>query len=157
MKCGGSGVWLAREIAKAIDPLGTTVNEYGENVTWWGQTLSSEYNHRLSCELGQAAGHRVMGIFPWTPALEVSFSAYKAAFQELQGRGPSVQDLRVRDLEEYSDDQLFFMTHCYPLCSKEGSQQEWNVPLRHFYLFADAFGCPLGSPMSANSKCTFFN
>ncbi|KAL3216612.1 hypothetical protein MRX96_032937 [Rhipicephalus microplus] len=157
MKYGGSGVLLAREIAKAIDPLGTTVNEYGENVTWWGQTLSAEYNQRLRCELGQAAGHQVMGIFPWIPALEVSFSAYKVAVQEIQGSGHSVQDLRVRDLEEYSDDQLFFMTHCYALCSKEGSQQECNVPLRHFYPFAEAFGCPLGSPMSANSKCTFFD
>ncbi|KAH8009030.1 hypothetical protein HPB51_009006 [Rhipicephalus microplus] len=95
MKYGGSAVRLAREIAKAVDPLGTTVNECGENVTWWGLTLSADYNHRLSCQLGQAAGHRVMGIFPWIPALEVSVSAYKAAVQQLQGSGPSVQDLRV--------------------------------------------------------------
>ncbi|KAL3229931.1 hypothetical protein MRX96_048510 [Rhipicephalus microplus] len=64
MKYGGSAVRLAREIAKAVDPLGTTVNECGENVTWWGLTLSADYNHRLSCQLGQAAGHRGDGHFP---------------------------------------------------------------------------------------------
>ncbi|KAL1423946.1 hypothetical protein MTO96_020739 [Rhipicephalus appendiculatus] len=160
MKYGGSGVLLAKEIAKAIDPVGTTVNEYGENIVWWGKTLSAEYNHRLSCELGQAAEDRAMGVFPWIPALEVSFSAYKEAVEQLRATGPFVQDLRVRGLEEYSDDQLFFMTYCYSLCSREGdtnSQQECNVPLRHISHFGDAFSCPLGSPMSAYSKCTFFN
>ncbi|KAH6941389.1 hypothetical protein HPB50_017890 [Hyalomma asiaticum] len=161
MNYGGSGVLLAKEITKAIDPLGTTVNDYGEHVAWWGKTHSAEYNSRLNCELNQAGGQKaMMGVFPSIPALEVSFSAYKAAVRKEGTNAHSVEDLRLRGLEEYSDDQLFFMTYCYALCSREAdasSQRECNVPLRHFSHFADAFGCPGGSPMNAISKCTFFN
>ncbi|XP_037517871.2 membrane metallo-endopeptidase-like 1 [Rhipicephalus sanguineus] len=160
MNYGGSGVLLAKKIAKAIDPVGTTVNSFGENVVWWGTAHSAEYNRRLNCKLGQAAGHNAMGVFPAIPALEVSFSAYKTAVKQEGTSGPMVQDLRIRGLEEYTDDQLFFMTYCYALCSKEGdtsSQQECNLPLGHFSRFADAFYCPEGWPMNAKSKCTFFN
>ncbi|KAL1418845.1 hypothetical protein MTO96_005546 [Rhipicephalus appendiculatus] len=160
MNYGGSGALLAKEIAKAIDPLGTTVNSFGENVIWWGKAHSAEYNRRLNCELGQAATLHAMGVFPTIPALEVSFSAYKSAVQQAATSGPNIQDLRLRGLEEYADDQLFFMTYCYALCSKESdtrSEQECNRPLRHLSHFADAFYCPEGSPMNAISKCTFFS
>ncbi|XP_070393854.1 neprilysin-2-like [Dermacentor albipictus] len=160
MNYAGSGFLLAREIAKTIDPLGTTVTLYGENTAWWGKTHSAEYYRRTQCELGQEAGLPQMGVFPAIPALEVSFSAFKTSVQQHSHRADAVNDLRLEGLGEYGDDQVFFMTYCYALCSKEGdtnSQQECNVPLRHFYPFAEAFKCPEGSPMNLKTKCGFFN
>ncbi|XP_075547672.1 neprilysin-11-like [Dermacentor variabilis] len=160
MNYAGSGFMLAREIAKTIDPLGTTVNLDGENIAWWGKTHSAEYYHRMQCQLGQESGLPEMGVFPAIPALEVSFSAFKTTIQQHFNRSDAVNDLRLEGLGEYGEDQVFFMTYCYALCSKEGdisSQQECNVPLRHFYPFAEAFKCPEGSPMNSKTKCTFFD
>lgn len=160
MNYAGTGILLAREIAKAIDPLGVTVNGYGENIAWWGKTHSAEYYRRLQCQLDKEPGLPTVGIFPAIPALEVSFSAFKTTVQQHSTRVDAVNDLRLQDIEEYVDDQVFFLTYCYALCSKEGdtsSQQECNVPLRHFSHFAKAFSCPVGSPMNSKTKCTFFN
>ncbi|KAL3224572.1 hypothetical protein MRX96_049480 [Rhipicephalus microplus] len=100
-----------------------------------------------------------MGVLPTIPAIEAAFFAYRAVLHELQARLGFVADLRIPGLEKYNDDQVFFMTYCYTLCSKKGDKRaelECNVPLRHSHAFTSAFRCPGGSPMSAEEKCTFF-
>ncbi|XP_075548071.1 neprilysin-2-like [Dermacentor variabilis] len=159
MNYASAGTLLAKEIIRSIDPAGTTVNDRGESIHWWGKSESAEYNRRLNCDLRIAAGQKAVSVIPAIPALELSYAAYKKAVKRETSMTGGVEDLRIRGLENFFDDQIFFMSHCYVLCGKKGDigrQQECNVPLKHSFHFAEAFGCAVGSPMNVASKCSFF-
>ncbi|KAH7945116.1 hypothetical protein HPB49_007123 [Dermacentor silvarum] len=66
---------------------------------------------------------------------------------------------RLRDLESFSEQQLFFMASCFPLCSGYQSgvaELTCNEPLRHSRHFPGAFRCPGGAPMNPRLKCSVF-
>nr|XP_050035777.1 neprilysin-like [Dermacentor andersoni] len=153
----GAGTLFALEISKSFDELGTTVDSRGETVRWWGRAQSTDYDRRLSCDLGK---HVTIPLIPTIPALEASYSAYKTAVsREADARGVR-REVGLRGLDTYSEEEIFFMTYCYALCGGKGStrsQEKCNVPLRHSSKFAEAFRCPEGSKMNALKKCTFFS
>ncbi|XP_070394087.1 neprilysin-1-like [Dermacentor albipictus] len=127
----GAGTLFALEISKSFDELGTTVDSRGETVHWWGRARSANYDRRLSCDLGK---HVTIPLIPAIPALEASYSAYKTAVSREAGSRGVKDELRVRGLDTYSEEALFFMTYCYALCGGKGStrlQEKCNVPLRH--------------------------
>ncbi|KAH7946454.1 hypothetical protein HPB49_025391 [Dermacentor silvarum] len=153
----GAGTLFALEMSKSFDVLGTTVDNRGETVHWWGRAQSAEYDRRLSCDLGENA---TIPLIPTIPALEASYSAYKTAVSRAAALRGARKELKIRGLNIYSEEQIFFMTYCYAFCGSEGSRgllEKCNVPLRHFSPFAEVFGCPEGSPMNALKKCTFFS
>lgn len=159
MNYASAGTLLARELVKSIDPAGTTVNDRGESIHWWGKTESAEYNRRLNCDLRQEAGQKAISVIPAIPALELSHAAFKTAVEHETRTIGGVEDLRLRGLDNFVDDQIFFMSYCYVLCGKTGdmsAQRECNVPLKHSFHFTEAFRCPEGSPMNVASKCSFF-
>ncbi|XP_077484538.1 endothelin-converting enzyme 1-like [Amblyomma americanum] len=153
-----AGSLLAKEISKSIDPRGVLIDDRGENVIWWGKSHSAEYGRHTGCDLGKM-GQTPMDVFPAIPALEASFTAYKMAVAELGALEGSVLTLRLSELERYSEEQVFFITYCFALCSRKGAatRHECNVPVRHNNYFSEAFDCPHGSPMSATKKCSFFS
>ncbi|XP_075727199.1 neprilysin-1-like [Rhipicephalus microplus] len=159
MNYATTGTLIMREIIKSIDPAGTSIDDRGEIIHWWGKSESAEYNSRLNCDLGQEDGQAAMSVMPMIPALEVSYKAFKAAAEEEATMGGGVEDLRLRGLDDFVDEQIFFMSYCYALCGKKDDaslRRECNVPLRHSSFFVDAFQCPEGSPMNTPKKCTFF-
>ncbi|KAL3223707.1 hypothetical protein MRX96_027212 [Rhipicephalus microplus] len=152
----GLGSLFAREVARSFDSRGTTVDNRGENVHWWGSAQSIDYNHRVSCDLGQ---NTTIAFMPAIPALEASYSAYQTAVYHAAARIGARKDIKIRRLESYSEDQIFFMTYCYSLCDRKRAatrREECNVPLSHFSEFAKAFRCIRGAPMNALKKCKFF-
>ncbi|XP_037508958.1 neprilysin-1-like [Rhipicephalus sanguineus] len=158
MNYATAGTFIMREMIKSIDPSGTTIDERGESIHWWGKSESAEYNRRLNCDLGHEEGQTAMSVIPAIPALEVSYTAFKAAAEQEASTGGGVEDLRLRGLDDFVDEQIFFMSYCYVLCGKEddvSQRQECNVPLRHSTFFVDAFQCPEGSPMNTPKKCPF--
>ncbi|KAL1414586.1 hypothetical protein MTO96_007371 [Rhipicephalus appendiculatus] len=152
----GLGSLFAREVARSFDSRGTAVDNRGENVHWWGSAQSADYSRRVSCYLGPNATTAFM---PAIPALEASYSAYKTAVYHAAARIGEKDDIRVRGLESYGEEQIFFMTYCYSLCDRKLAarrRDECNVPLSHFPEFAKVFRCSRGSPMNALKKCKFF-
>ncbi|KAH7952087.1 hypothetical protein HPB52_018252 [Rhipicephalus sanguineus] len=152
----GLGLLFAREVARSFDSQGTTVDNRGENVHWWGSAQSADYSRRVTCDLGQNA---TVAFMPAIPALEASYSAYKTAVYHAAALIGAVKDIRIRGLESYREEQIFFMTYCYSLCDRKLAtrrREECNVPLSHFSKFAKAFRCSRGSPMNALKKCKFF-
>ncbi|XP_072144477.1 endothelin-converting enzyme 1-like [Dermacentor andersoni] len=66
---------------------------------------------------------------------------------------------RLHGLEYFSEQQLFFMASCFPLCSGYQSgiaELTCNEPLRHSRHFPGAFRCPGGAPMNPRLKCSVF-
>ncbi|XP_077563201.1 neprilysin-21-like [Haemaphysalis longicornis] len=90
--------------------------------------------------------------FTSLPALEVAYAAYT---QYLNG----TQDGRIKGAENFTPDQLFFLTVCHTLCG-EGLENRMlkacNDAVRNFPPFARAFNCPDKSPMNLETKCSFF-
>ncbi|KAL1414526.1 hypothetical protein MTO96_007317 [Rhipicephalus appendiculatus] len=66
---------------------------------------------------------------------------------------------RLRGLESFTEQQLFFMASCFPLCTGHQSgvaELTCNEPLRHSRHFPGAFRCPGGAPMNPRLKCSVF-
>ncbi|XP_049520671.1 endothelin-converting enzyme 1-like [Dermacentor silvarum] len=172
MNYGGLGSYVARELSRVFDDVGTLVDYEGRPGAWWGSTKSAVYKEKLSCTFDRMSsgdtvggdssaedgGDRRLQLLPHMPALETAYRAYKRAVAtDLE---TNVDVLHLPNLEEYTDDQLFFLTYCHVLGAPKGdrnAQRLCNVPLRNFGSFAKAFRCPVGSPMNPKKKCTFFD
>nr|XP_050036083.1 endothelin-converting enzyme 1-like [Dermacentor andersoni] len=66
---------------------------------------------------------------------------------------------RLHGLGSFSEEQLFFVATCFPLCAGHQSvaaEMECNEPLRHNRYFPGAFRCPGGAPMNPRLKCSAF-
>ncbi|KAK8763445.1 hypothetical protein V5799_033950 [Amblyomma americanum] len=169
MNFGGLGTYVARELSRSFDAVGTLVDSQGGARTWWGPTESADYKSKLSCDLdstdmvegngSSSAGdtaHRVE-LFPHVPALEALYRAYKHA--TTSNEGFSVDVMHLPNLEDYTADQVFFLTFCHTVCTHKEDPEAvklCNLPLKNLRSFADAFHCPVGSPMNPLKKCTFF-
>ncbi|KAG0431243.1 hypothetical protein HPB47_021955 [Ixodes persulcatus] len=146
MTYGGIGISLARQVVKAFDPLGITIDDRRNAVKWVDSATLTAYAARANCnKTGESA-------FPTVVALEVSFSALKQAIED---QDVPFADFRLRDLKEYTEDQVLFITHCNGLCSlsREDSENECNLPLKQFPPFAETFKCAMGTPMNPLRNC----
>ncbi|KAL3186494.1 hypothetical protein MRX96_027532 [Rhipicephalus microplus] len=99
------------------------------------------------------APQRTSSLYPLLPALEIAYDAYKR-FRNAE------QDLPLRGLEDYSAEQVFFLTACHATCwensSKHRVSPECSDAVRNFAPFAEAFKCPAGSPMNPRERCRLF-
>ncbi|XP_054923099.1 endothelin-converting enzyme 1-like [Dermacentor andersoni] len=173
MNYGGLGSYVARELIRVFDDVGTLVDYEGRPGAWWGSAKSAVYKEKLSCKFDHTSssgdtvadtasagegGDGRLQLMPHMPALETAYRAYKrAAAADLV---TNVDVMHLPNLEDYTDDQVFFLTYCHVLGAPKGdrdAQRLCNVPLRNFRSFAKAFRCPLGSPMNPENKCTFFD
>ncbi|KAH7968772.1 endothelin-converting enzyme-like 1 [Rhipicephalus sanguineus] len=93
--------------------------------------------------------------YPDVAAIEVAYRAYQGSLEH-DGRS---HDIRVRSLEEFSGEQLFFMSFCYNTCRLERGTKTSKAcnALRDFEPFAAAFKCPKGSFMNPDKQCGFFH
>ncbi|EEC01221.1 hypothetical protein IscW_ISCW000558 [Ixodes scapularis] len=150
MTYGGIGISLARQVVKAFDPLGITIDDRSNAVKWVDTATLSAYAARANCnKTGVSA-------FPTVVALEVSYSALKQAIED---QDVPFADFRLRGLKEFTEDQILFITYCNGLCSlsREDSESECNLPLKRFPPFAETFKCAIGTPMNPLRKCVFFS
>ncbi|XP_075742169.1 endothelin-converting enzyme 2-like, partial [Rhipicephalus microplus] len=89
--------------------------------------------------------------FPFLPALALAYAAYNKTVN-------GTDEIRLKGLEEYSAEQVFFMTACLTMCEQDAAGRRHspncNAAVRNFAPFAEAFNCPLGSPMNLRDKCT---
>ncbi|XP_065282377.1 uncharacterized protein [Dermacentor albipictus] len=70
------------------------------------------------------------------------------------------EDARLKGMQQYSGEKVFFLTMCHTLCEVDGRGSAWspacNAAAREFEPFAKAFGCVGGSSMNPKEKCNFF-
>ncbi|XP_050025467.1 neprilysin-1-like [Dermacentor andersoni] len=168
---GSFGTLIAECSVRSFDKRGVFVTGQGKRELWWD---SPAYTQRVGCDLlpdrksGSSgttsdantlpAGSRdprelrFAALFPLAPALTTSFIAHRRA---------SIKDGRhvqhcLHGLDDYTDDQVFFLTYCLMTCATNSTGETCNVPLRQMQRFASAFRCRHGSPMNP-VKCTFFS
>ncbi|KAH6928668.1 hypothetical protein HPB50_018189 [Hyalomma asiaticum] len=163
MQYGSLGMMLAQCMVRSFDGHGAFVNKAGENEAWWG--ASEELLRRVNCDFldgqggptGGPGSRRQSALFPLATGLNVAFAAYRgqAASQYYSKYG--VDEFRLRGLETFTEDQVFFMTYCLTTCAVNSNGDACNVPMRHSPRFAAAFRCSSRSPMNPSNKCLFFD
>ncbi|KAK8768160.1 hypothetical protein V5799_015374 [Amblyomma americanum] len=159
IRYGGLGSFAARQMVKAFDELGVTVDEMGNSILWVRNDPSTVYSGKIHCDVhahSGSPGSRPLRLFPFIPGLELAFQGYLSAVARDYR---ALEDLKVAHLEGFTDEQIFFLTYCYTMCAKrrQTGGDECNVPLKNFPPFAAAFKCAVNSPMNLAKKCTFLS
>ncbi|KAH6927321.1 hypothetical protein HPB50_001620 [Hyalomma asiaticum] len=154
------GSIVSLEIVRAFDEKGTSVTHDGKKVHWWGpgSKSSAGYVERTSCKLGVTENTTAapVTLIPNVAALELTYAGFKDA---VSSDFRDLVDFRIPHLDEFTDEQAFFLTYCYVQCSKKPLRNgdECNVPLKNFPHFGAAFKCAPNAPMNPANKCSFFN
>ncbi|XP_075550636.1 endothelin-converting enzyme 1-like isoform X2 [Dermacentor variabilis] len=153
---GSLGTLLATSMARAFDDRGIMYDK-GEESPWWSSGRDA-YKDRLKCDLkagtSRSGEDAARASSLWLPVLglRASYAAYRAA---IKAEG-LVEVFRLKGLEKYTDEQVFFMTYCLMTCAVGNNGDDCNVPVRQMHKFAHAFQCADGTPMNPSEKCAFF-
>ncbi|KAL3202767.1 hypothetical protein MRX96_001146 [Rhipicephalus microplus] len=86
-------------------------------------------------------------------ALSILWQAFRSPLRRHDPRW------RLRGLDSFSEEQLFFLATCFPLCTgyqRAVAEVQCNEPLRHSRHFPGAFQCAGGAPMNPRLKCSAF-
>ncbi|KAH9373359.1 endothelin-converting enzyme 1-like [Haemaphysalis longicornis] len=110
---------------------------------------SLEEPRKYLWEYTHCRGTNVMNL----AALSFAHAAYVRSRSRLE-------DLPLQGLENFTPEQVFFITFCHTLCWFRDSGAlgvtECNESVKNFSPFATAFSCPPGSPMNPETQCTPF-
>lgn len=87
------------------------------------------------------------------------FLALDLQWRAFQNATWAQEEVRLGGLEELSENQIFFISHCFIGCgfSPEQAEAQCNGPAKASVPFAEAFRCPPGTPMNALEKCSFYD
>ncbi|KAK8780707.1 hypothetical protein V5799_017954 [Amblyomma americanum] len=154
MLYGSLGTLYAQQAAKVIDSHGILVGDDGRDVLLEKYRVPQEYKEKLQCAASQSTS-AYAELFPQLAGLEIAFGT----FRNLSVKAATLADNRVESLEQFSENEIFFMTYCNALCSPAtdvSARDKCNLPLKNFDEFARAFNCPLNAPMNPERKCTVF-
>lgn len=158
---GGLGFLYAAQMARTINTLTLLLDGKSTPSAWVpaannasgapGQALWKLA--RCASSSNTSGPQRTSSLYPLLPALGIAYDAYKR-FRNAE------QDLPLRGLEDYSAEQVFFLTACHATCwensSKHRVSPECSDAVRNFAPFAEAFNCPAGSPMNPRERCRLF-
>ncbi|KAH8041929.1 hypothetical protein HPB51_019629 [Rhipicephalus microplus] len=169
MMYGSFGALIAECLVRSFDKRGVLVNDLGKSELWWD---SPAYTQRIRCDLlsdSETGGSddgvpgtpppgsrdprevRFSALFPIAPALTTSFIAHRKAIAT-----DGYVQRRLHGLDDFDDDQIFFLSYCLTTCAVNSTGEACNVPLRQMDRFASAFQCEVDTPMNPQKKCTFF-
>nr|XP_050039775.1 neprilysin-like [Dermacentor andersoni] len=141
----GAAALLAPLVASVLNTSSVSLTASG-----WAVKSGEPFPTRPPCSVGGR------NAYPDVAAIEVAHRAYKDSLE----RDGLSSDVRVRSFQEFTGEQLFFMSFCHNTCQLERgikTSETCNVALRDFEPFAAAFKCPKGSFMNPDKKCGFFH
>ncbi|XP_043277428.1 neprilysin-11-like [Venturia canescens] len=185
VKYGSIGAAMGHEIGHAFDNSGIRYGNtsklsvsawkyYYERAECFVDQFNKYYEHSVSAEatktMQQAvrsarekSEHTLAENIADTVGIQAAFEAYK----KLEKSGRSV---RLEGLEDFTDDQLFFVSFAASWCTigtpeyeekEKKSDDEHSPPnlrviasVSNTKGFAEAFKCPAGSPMNPDTKCS---
>ncbi|XP_065346515.1 membrane metallo-endopeptidase-like 1 [Cloeon dipterum] len=141
------GTVLAHEFTHGFDDEGRTYDESGDDKDWWSDVALNSVE-TFDEDIADNGG------------VSLSYRAYKRL---------NAKKEKLKDLEEYTDEQLFFIGYANSFCRSETVEftehtikadehsppkYRVNVPLSNMKEFADAFQCREGSNMNPRrEKC----
>ncbi|KAI1321658.1 hypothetical protein EDD11_003138 [Mortierella claussenii] len=180
---GGIGVVAGHELTHAFDNEGRLFDAHGKLSDWWSNSTLKEFKERSQCFIDQYGNftvkdpqgreNHVNGKLTLgenladNGGLKRSFDAWQTRFKS-DPRGSKYKNHLLAGLEDYSREQLFYMSFARVWCSQrrpasaiEGLRTDPHAPARwrvngavqNSPHFAEVFGCKARSPMNPDSKC----
>ncbi|KAH6941230.1 hypothetical protein HPB50_015120 [Hyalomma asiaticum] len=162
MNYGGLGFLYALQLVRTINTLTvlldgkTTPSLWVPRASSAGAATGQALWNLSRCASSNTSGYQRTtspSLYPLLPALEIAHDAYRR-FRDV------THDVPLRGLEAYSAEQVFFLTACRVTCWQQISRRlvspECSEAFSNFAPFAEAFGCPAGTPMNRRGSCRFF-
>lgn len=177
------GVIMSHEINHGFDILGRLFNKYG-GFAEWSRKMLKAYDRRAECFMDQFTRYSIVekktgnisienyGMqtsaenIADTMALNSVFKAYKRRLRECEK-----PDVALPGLEHMSNEQLFFLSFANTWCEVL-TPEKMEIKLRqdshslsslrvigsvsNSKDFAEAYNCPLNSPMNPKKKCNIW-
>ncbi|XP_051163725.1 endothelin-converting enzyme 1-like [Leptopilina boulardi] len=174
---GAIGAIMGHELTHGFDDQGRRYDENGNLRQWWSDETLQHYHKKVECIIKQYSNYHLPEL--GTNFTVNGFNtqgeniadnggireAYRA-YQRLKARSPNQQGLP--GLVDYSHNQLFFLGFAQTWCGnytngalKSKLVEGVHAP-NHFRVigtlsnnidFANAWKCPVGSPMNPHHKC----
>ncbi|XP_067204111.1 neprilysin-1-like [Linepithema humile] len=181
MNYGALGTVIGHEINHGFDNLGRKYDKNGNSIQWWTQETIDKYEQLTQCFVDQYNGYLVPSLeeskiyvngrltlgenIGDSAGVVVAYYAYKDRKAKL-----NEPELRLKGLEEYSDDQIFFTSFAQAFCENftpqrlqvlildEHPRGETRIrgSLSNFPEFSKAYNCPAGKGMNPDKKCTLW-
>ncbi|XP_077513977.1 neprilysin-1-like [Amblyomma americanum] len=166
---GGLGAIVAHEIIHGFDVSGRLYDEVGTFEDWWSNATNAAYRETSACfveQMRSLASSSSAGAVTLEENMadnggtRCAYDAYTLAAE----RAPAV--VRLRGLDAFEEEQIFFLAYCYKFCGVErppvaqrttthpADKLRCNVPLLNMPEFAAAFDCEPGSAMNPASRCS---
>ncbi|XP_022190551.2 neprilysin-2 [Nilaparvata lugens] len=176
MNYGGVGFIIGHEITHGFDDQGRQFNKDGNLEEWWQQETKKKYLEKAKCIIDQYGNYtatqvnmKLNGIntqgenIADNGGIKLSYYAYR---EWVRQNGP---EPRLPGLQMFSPQQMFWISAAKSWCLKIKDEElkmrittgvhspgEFRVigPLSNLKEFAQDFGCPTGSKMNPQHKCT---
>lgn len=181
MNYGAVGVVVGHEINHGFDNLGRKYDKNGNAVPWWTQETINKYEQLAQCFVDQYNGYLVPSLEKekiyvngrLTLGENIGDSAgVTAAYYAYRNKKTKLNkpEVRLPGFEEFSDDQIFFMSFAHAFCENVTPQQlqvllldehprgETRIrgSLSNFPEFSAAYNCPAGKGMNPDKKCSLW-
>ncbi|KAL1469241.1 hypothetical protein MTO96_004951 [Rhipicephalus appendiculatus] len=177
---GAIGTLVGHEMTHGFDDSDGQFDADGALKQWWTNDTRAKFMEKAKCfehEYGSIQdmetnmtlnGESTLGEnIADNGGLRLAFEAYKELLQVEYNN----VDTRLKDLEEFSGEQLFFIAKAMTMCSRSRpehlkeqiqydphvpSQYGVNVPLSNLPAFSDTFNCPANSIMNRQHRCAIW-
>ncbi|XP_063635712.1 neprilysin-4-like isoform X1 [Cydia splendana] len=178
---GSIGAIMGHEVTHGFDDQGRRYDEMGNLKQWWSAATLEHYHGRVSCIIDQYSKYHLPQLPNYTVhgfntqgeniADNGGLRAALHAYQLFTKREPAARRDTLPGLPQYKPEQLFFLGFAQIWCgnSTTGALKSKMVEgvhspnkirvigtLSNSKEFADAWQCPLGSPMNPEHKCVLW-
>lgn len=173
---GGIGMVVGHEITHGFDDNGRQFNKDGNLARWWSNKSIAAFKNKTACLEKQYSGYKFHGKnlkgiqtlgenIADNGGIKQAFQAYQNWKERSRNGHPEPP---LPGLENFSDEQIFFLGFAQIWCSKyryEAALNQINYgvhspgkfrvigSLSNFDEFSKAFSCKKGSPMNPEKKC----
>ncbi|CAG9819313.1 unnamed protein product [Phaedon cochleariae] len=172
---GGIGVVIGHEITHGFDDKGRQFDKDGNMMQWWNNITIRAFRDRTQCIIDQYSRYKIdeVGLYvngrmtqgeniADNGGLKQSFRAFRKWVSQY-GEEPDLPGLNI------TQDQLFFLNYAQIWCGSMRPEDALTKvrssvhspgpirvlgPLSNSKDFAEAYHCPVGSPMNPTSKCS---
>ncbi|XP_006826032.1 endothelin-converting enzyme 2-like [Saccoglossus kowalevskii] len=172
---GAIGMIMGHELTHGFDNMGRHYDEYGNLVNWWQNDSAIAFDEHAQCMVDQYSQYQV-GDMHLNGAATISeniadnggLKMAHIAYRHWVDTHPSD---RLPPGLNLTSDQLFYLGNAQVWCTyftpesaiesiytDVHSNDKYRVigPMSNSLDFAAAFGCPVGSPMNPEKKCTIW-
>ncbi|XP_050561526.1 neprilysin-4 [Spodoptera frugiperda] len=178
---GSIGAIMGHEVTHGFDDQGRRYDEEGNLKQWWSAATLEHYHSKVQCIIDQYSKYHMPQLPNYTVhgfntqgeniADNGGLRAALRAYSLLGARAPLERRVSLPGLPDYKPHQLFFLGFAQIWCGNstvgalkskmvEGVHSPNKIrvigTLSNSKEFAEAWSCPLGSPMNPEHKCVLW-